>query len=105
MGKIYLVTVLVVKYLILILASGNHHLLHVVGIWLIRFKTEEYDECSNTDPVVITAICGIRSDTGDPSYANKFVLARTHSGNYKKCADQCLKKSHGSDGYRAFRVN
>ena len=38
--------------------------------WLIRFEAEEYDTCSNIDPVFITAVCGIYSNTCDPSYVN-----------------------------------
>ena len=38
MEKKYLVTVLVVEYLILIMASGNHHLLHVVVVGLFVLK-------------------------------------------------------------------
>ena len=49
-------------------------------------------KCTNSDPVVITAACGGHSNTYDPSYVDPFVLARTDSSNYKKCADQCLKE-------------
>ena len=60
--------------------------------WCVRFNDIEHNKCSNTDSVVITAVCGFHSNTCDPSYVDQFVLVRTGSGNYKKCADQCLNE-------------
>ena len=55
--------------------------------WYVRFKDVERNKCSKTDSVVITIVYGVHSNTCDPSYVDQFVLARTRSGNYKKCAD------------------
>ena len=60
--------------------------------WCVRFKDVERNTCSNNDSVVITAVCVVHSNTCHPSYVYQFVLARTCSSNYNKCADQCLKE-------------
>ena len=61
-------------------------------MWCVRFRGMERNSHSNTDSVVITAVCGDYFNTYDPSYVDQFVLARTCSGNYKKYADQCIKE-------------
>ena len=60
--------------------------------WCVRFRGMERDSCYNTDSVVITAVCGVYFNTYDPSYVDQFILARTRSGNYKKCDNQCIKE-------------
>ena len=60
--------------------------------WCVRFKDVERNKYSNTDSVIVTAVCGVHSNTCDPSSVDQFVLARTRSGNYNKCADQCIKE-------------
>ena len=53
MEKKYLVTVLVVEYLILVMASGNHHLLHVVvvGVFVLKLyitiNVQKLIQCHN----------------------------------------------------------
>ena len=60
--------------------------------WRVRLKAVEYGKYANADQVVITTICGVHSNTYDSSYRDQFVLAWTHSGDYKKCADQSLEE-------------
>ena len=76
-----------------VLALGNRHLLRVVVGCSIRFRGVEWKKCTNSDPVVITTICEVHSNTCDLSYVDLFVLTRTRSGDYKKYADQCLKEA------------
>ena len=61
-------------------------------LWCVRFRGMERNSHSNTDLVVVTAVCGDYFNTYDLSYVDQFVLTRTCSGNYKKCADQCIKE-------------
>ena len=37
-------------------------------------------------------VCGVHSNTCNPSYVGQYVLAHTCFSNSKKCADQCLKE-------------
>ena len=60
--------------------------------WSIRFKGNDRSNKKNSDPVIITCVCGDRSIMCDPSYVDQFVLTQTRSSDYKHCADQCLKK-------------
>ena len=55
--------------------------------WRVCFKDVERNKYSNIDSVVITTAYGEHSNNCDPSYVDQFVLARTRSRNYKKCAD------------------
>ena len=49
-----------------VLALGNRHLLRVVVGCSIRFRGVEWKKCTNSNPVVITAVCGGHSNTYDP---------------------------------------
>ena len=60
--------------------------------WFVLFRGVEWKKYTNSDPILITAVCGVHSNTCDPSYVDQFVLVRTHYGSYKKYADQCLKE-------------
>ena len=44
------------------------------------------------DPIVITSVDSVQSNTCDPSYVGQFVLSRTRSGNYNRCGDKVLRE-------------
>ena len=60
--------------------------------WHVRFKDVERDKCADAGHVVITAIGGFHSNTGDHSHEDQFVLVRVRAGDYKKCDNQYLKE-------------
>ena len=60
--------------------------------WLVRFRGGEWKKCTNCDPVIITEVCGVHSNTCNPAFVNQFVLSRTRAGVYKKCADHSLQE-------------
>ena len=89
MVKIYLVIVLVVKYIMLDLVAGSHHVLRavVVGLFVLKiFNT------INSDQVVITLVCGVHSNTCDLYHVDQFLLTRTRSGDYKNVQISLLRK-------------
>ena len=52
-----------------VLLSENRHILYAVVVGLF-VRCEEWKKCTNSDPVDITAICGVHSNTCDPSYVD-----------------------------------
>ena len=52
----------------------------------------EYDDCANINPAIMTATCGIHSNTCDLFCVEQCVLVWTRSGDYKKYADQSLRE-------------
>ena len=60
--------------------------------WLVRFRGVEWQKCTNSDPVIITEVCGFHSNTCNPAFVNQFVLSRTRAGVYKKCDDHSLQE-------------
>ena len=60
--------------------------------WLVRFRGVEWKKCTNSDPVIITGVCGVHSNTCNPAVLDQFVLSRTRTGIYKKCADHSLQE-------------
>ena len=60
--------------------------------WLIRFRGVEWGKCTNSDPVVITGVCGVHSNTCNPTFVDQFVLSWTRANIYKKCADHSLQE-------------
>ena len=46
-----------------------------------------------SDPVVITGVSSVHSNTYNPSFVGRFVLSRTRSGDYKRCGDEVLRKN------------
>ena len=69
----------------------SHHLLRVVVVGVF-FKDVERNKYPKSDQVATTAVWGVHYNTCDPSNVHQFVLERTRSGYYKKCADQSLKE-------------
>ena len=47
------------------------------------------------DPVIITNVFRIHSNTYGPSYIDPFVLTRTRFDDYNACADWCLREIMG----------
>ena len=45
-----------------------------------------------SDPVVITGVNSVHSNTRGPSYTGQFVLSQTRSGNYKRYGDEVLRE-------------
>ena len=41
---------------------------------------------------MITNVCGLHSNICDPTFRDQYVLTRTRSGQYKKCADSALQR-------------
>ena len=35
--------------------------------WLVRFRGVEWQKCTNSDPVIITGVCGVHSNTCNPA--------------------------------------
>ena len=60
--------------------------------WLVRFRGVEWQECTNSDPVIITGGCGVHSNTCNPAFVDQFVLSGTRAGIYKKCDDHSLQE-------------
>ena len=60
--------------------------------WLVRFRGVEWQKCTNSDPVIITGVCGVHSNTYNPTFVDQFVLSRTRTGIYRKCADHSLQE-------------
>ena len=60
--------------------------------WLVRFRGVEWKKCTNSDPVIITGVCGVHSNTCNPAVLDQFVLSRTRVGIYKKCVDHSLQE-------------
>ena len=60
--------------------------------WLVRFRGVEWKKYKNSDPVIITGVCGVHSNTCNPIFVNQLVLSRTRAGVYKKCADHSLQE-------------
>ena len=60
--------------------------------WLVRFRGVEWQKCTNSDPVIITGVCGVHSNTCNSTFVDQFVLSRTRAGIYKKCADHSLQE-------------
>ena len=56
--------------------------------WCVRFKGVNWRKCTNSDPVIITDVCGVHTNTCDPSFVDQFVLTQIRSGDYNKCDDQ-----------------
>ena len=50
------------------------------------------EKCTNSDPVIITGVCGVNSNTCNPAVLDQFVLSRTRAGIYKKCANHSLQE-------------
>ena len=59
--------------------------------WLVRFRGGEWKKCTNSDPVIVTGVCEVHSNTCNPAFVDQFVLSRTRAGIYKKCADHSLQ--------------
>ena len=51
---------------------------------VIRFKFRDCKKCSLSDNVKIMHICGLNTNSCDPSLSDQYVLARTRSSQYKK---------------------
>ena len=49
-------------------------------------------KCTNSDPVIITGVCGVHSNTFNPAILDQFLLLRTRAGIYKECADHSLQE-------------
>ena len=49
------------------------------------------EKCTNSDPVIITGVCGVHSNTCNPTFVDQFVLSWTRAGIYKKCDDHSLQ--------------
>ena len=60
--------------------------------WLVRFRGVEWQKCTNSDPIIITGVCGVHSNTCNPDFLDQCVLSWTRSSIYKKCADHSLQK-------------
>ena len=60
--------------------------------WLVRFKSTEYDKCSNFNQVIITTICRVHLNICVLSYVDQFLLIRTRSSDCKNYADQSLRE-------------
>ena len=60
--------------------------------WVIRFKFVDCKKSTLSDIVMITSVCGLHSNTCDPSFRDQYVLTRTRSGQYKKCTDSALQR-------------
>ena len=59
--------------------------------WSIRFRGIYRDNNKISDPVIITGVNLVHSNTRAPSYIEQFVLSRTRSGDYKRCGDEVLR--------------
>ena len=59
--------------------------------WIIRFRDICRSNDKITDPVVITIVSSVYSNTCDSSYVGQFFLSRTRSRNYKRCDDEVLR--------------
>ena len=59
---------------------------------LLRFRGVEWKKCTNSDPVIITGVCGVHSNTFNPAILDQFVLLRIRAGIYKECADHSLQE-------------
>ena len=55
--------------------------------WCIRFNWDVPGKRQGGDKVKITYICGLHTNTYDPSNVDYLVLARTRASSYKKCTD------------------
>ena len=62
------------------------------GGWLVRFRGVEWKKYTNPDPVIMTGVCAVHSNTCDPAVLDQFVLSRTRAGIYKKCTDHSLQE-------------
>ena len=60
--------------------------------WLVCFRGVDWEKCTNSDPVIITGVCGAHSNTCNPAFLDQFVLSRTRAGIYKKCSDHSLQE-------------
>ena len=60
--------------------------------WLVRFRGVEWQKFTNSDPVIISGVCGVHSNTCNSAVLDQFVLPRTGTGIYKKCADHSLQE-------------
>ena len=60
--------------------------------WLVRFRGVEWQTYTNSDLIIITGACGVHSNTYNPDFVDQFVLSRTRTGVYKKCADHSLQE-------------
>ena len=58
--------------------------------WSTRFRGLDRKKINNSDPVVITKVCGAHSNTCNPAVLDQFFLSRTRAGVYKKCNDHSL---------------
>ena len=62
-------------------------------LWLVSsFRGVEWKKYTNSDPVIITGVYGVHSNTCNPAFVGQFVLSRTHAGIYKKCGDHSLQE-------------
>ena len=60
--------------------------------WDIRFRSICRNNNKISDPVVITGVSSVHSNTYNPSFVGRFVLSRTRSGDYKRCGDEVLRE-------------
>ena len=60
--------------------------------WLVRFRGVEWQKCTNSDPVIITGVCGVHSNTWNHTSVDQFLLSRTRAGIYKKYTDHYLQE-------------
>ena len=60
--------------------------------WSIRCRGITRSHHNFFDPVIITNIFRVYSNTYGPSYIDPFVLTQTRSDDYNACADRCLRR-------------
>ena len=56
------------------------------------FRGVEWKKYTNFDPVIITGVCGVHSNTCNHAVRDQFVLSRIYAGIYKECADHSLQE-------------
>ena len=60
--------------------------------WDIRFRSICRNNNKISDPVVITGVSSVHSNTYNPSFVGRFVLSRTRSGDYNYCGNEVLRE-------------